>query len=129
MAKQNLSGCPEKKDFNLGTKNHRSKKISPVMPHDHDIPGQPLNFHLHKKSPKAQPRFTVNNTVAMTNNATKTKPPAKADVGFSTPKPQNDAPTTFSAASIPSFNCLCYDVDSEESVIIPYDLQLAWSEE
>jgi hypothetical protein len=90
---------------------------------------QPLNFHLHKKSPKARPRVTVNNTVAMTNNATKTKPPAKADVGFSTPKQQNDAPTTFSAASIPSFNCLCYDVDFEESVIIPYDLQLAWSEE
>jgi hypothetical protein len=66
----------------------------------------------------------------MTNNATKTKPPAKADVGFSTPKQQNDAPTRFSAASIPSFNCmLCYEVDIEESVTIPYNLQLAWSEE
>ena len=65
----------------------------------------------------------------MPTNKTK-QAKAEVKVGFSTPKPKNEAPLTFSTASIPNFNSSRWcEEDSEEIDPIPYDLQLAWSEE
>jgi hypothetical protein len=82
---------------------------------------------LHKKL--FQTHNHQKKTQAMPTNKTK-QAKAEVKVGFSTPKQQNDAPPTFSTASIPSFNSSRWcEVDLEESVTIPYNLQLAWSEE
>ncbi|KAL3775781.1 hypothetical protein ACHAW5_006268 [Stephanodiscus triporus] len=66
---------------------------------------------------------------AMPTNVSKNKA-AKADVGFSTPNHQNNAPPTLSTTSISNFNSSqYYEEDSEGSDPIPYHLQLAWSDE